>query len=82
MNGGMTNTKLEIFNKVHFAVMAIEAIAKQQNVSGDVIYRRLKTQDLIRQRLFRHYDVLHTQSLNWVVDDTLETLHNWENEEE
>lgn len=78
----MTNTKLEIFNKVHFAVMAIEAIAKQQNVSGDVIYRRLKTQDLIRQRLFRHYDVLHTQSLNWVVDDTLETLHNWENEEE
>ena len=82
MNGGMTNTKLEIFNKVHFAVMAIEAIAKQQNVSGDVIYRRLKTQDLIRQRLFRHYDVLHTQSLNWVVDDALETLHNWENEEE
>jgi hypothetical protein len=24
---------------------------------------------------------LHTQSLDWVVDDTLETLHNWEQEE-
>jgi hypothetical protein len=24
--------------------------------------------------------LLHTQSLDWVVDDTLETLRNWENE--
>ena len=71
----------EIYKKVHFAVMAIEASAKRQNVSGDEIYRRLKAQDLINQRLFRHYEVLHTQSLNWVVEDTLETLHNWENEE-
>lgn len=61
--------------------MAIEATAKRQEVPGDEIYRRLKAQDLIRQRLFRHYDVLHTQSLGWIVDDTLETLHNWENEE-
>ncbi|MBR2369727.1 MAG: DUF3791 domain-containing protein [Paludibacteraceae bacterium] len=61
--------------------MAIEATAKNQQVSGDEMYRRLKAQDLIRQRLFRHYEVLHTQSLNWVVEDTLETLHNWENEE-
>ncbi len=77
----MIDMQSEIYKKVHFAVMAIEASAKKQNVSGDEIYRRLKAQDLISQRLFRHYEVLHTQSLNWVVEDTLETLHNWENEE-
>ena len=70
----------ETYRKVHFAVMAIEASAKRQNVSGREMHRRLKEQGLIHRRLFRHYELLHTQSLDWVVDDTLETLHNWENE--
>lgn len=71
---------LETYRKVHFAVMAIEASAKRQKVSGQEMHRRLKEQGLIHGRLFRHYELLHTQSLDWVVDDTLETLHNWENE--
>ena len=41
---------------------------------------RLKQQDLIHCRLFRYYEQLHTQSLDWVVDDTIETLQNWERE--
>lgn len=70
----------ETYRKVHFAVMAIEASAKRQNVSGKEMHRRLKEQGLIHRRLFRHYELLHTQSLDWVVEDTLETLRNWENE--
>ena len=70
----------ETYRKVHFAVMAIEASAKRQNVSGKEMHRRLKEQGLIHRRLFRHYELLHTQSLDWVVEDTIETLHNWENE--
>lgn len=70
----------ETYRKVHFAVMAIEASAKRQKVTGQEMYRRLKEQGLIHQRLFRHYELLHTQSLDWVVDDTIETLHNWESE--
>ena len=58
-------SKNSTYRKIHFAVMAIEASAKKANI----------------KRLFRHYDQLHTQSLEWVVDDTLETLHNWEQEE-
>ena len=76
----MINSQLEIYRKVHFAVMAIEESAKRQNVTGQEMYFRLKAQDLIRQRLFRHYELLHTQSLDWVVDDTIETLDNWEKE--
>ena len=70
----------ETYRKVHFAVMALEASAKRQNVSGKEMHRRLKEQGLIHRRLFRHYELLHTQSLDWVVEDTLETLRNWENE--
>ena len=71
----------DIFRKVHFAVMAIEASAKKVHISGKEMHDRLQAQDLIRKRLFKHYEQLHTQSLDWVVDDTLETLSNWEKEE-
>lgn len=78
----MVNNQSEEYRKVHFAVMAIEASAKRQNISGNEMYHRLKKQDLIRQRLFLHYDLLHTQSLDWVADDVITTLHNWEKESE
>ena len=68
------------YRKVHFAVMAIESSAKKLNIPGDAMFRRLAQQDLIHSRLFKHYDLLHTQSLDWVVDDTIETLENWEKE--
>ncbi|MBQ8593876.1 MAG: DUF3791 domain-containing protein [Bacteroidaceae bacterium] len=74
------NNLSEAYQKVHFAVMAIEASAKKQKISGQRMYQRLKQQDLIHKRLFRHYDLLHTQSLEWVTDDVIETLHNWEAE--
>lgn len=70
----------DISRQVHFAVMAIEASAQKACISGKEMHDRLLAQDLIHQRLFRHYEQLHTQSLEWVVDDTLETLYNWEKE--
>lgn len=74
----MNNSKA--YRKVHFAVMAIESSAKRLNIPGEEMFHRLKQQDLIHSRLFKHYDLLHTQSLEWVVDDTIETLDNWEKE--
>ena len=61
--------------------MAIEASAKKAQTSGKTMYDRLKAQGLIHKRLFTHYDMLHTQSIDWVADDTLETLNNWEIEQ-
>lgn len=61
--------------------MVVEAAAKKQKVKGEVMYQRLKAQDLIHQRLLQHYEALHTQSLDWVVEDTIETLNNWEQEQ-
>jgi hypothetical protein len=75
----MTETKT--YRKIHFAVMAIESSAKKAKISGKAMHDRLKAQGLIHKRLLGHYDILHTQSLDWVADDTLETLNNWEKEE-
>ena len=74
------NNRTKRFRRIHFAVMAIEGSAKRLNVPGDVMFNRLKEQDMIHSRLLKHYELLHTQSLGWVVDDTIETLENWEKE--
>ena len=69
-------------NQMEFAIIALEAAARKMNISPSEMYRRLQKQDLIRKRLFRHYDLLHTQSIQWVTDDLIETLTNWEAEDE
>lgn len=76
----MENNQSETYKRVHFAVMAIEASALKAHITGKEMHDRLKKQGLIHQRLFRHYEQLHTQSLDWVSDDTVETLRNWEKE--
>ena len=66
------------YRHIHFAVMAIENAAKRMKIPSWEMYRRLKAQNLIRNRLLSHYDTLHTQGIDWVAEDTVETLLNWE----
>lgn len=68
----------EIYRRIHFAVMAIESGARKLGISSKEMHNRLRKQGLIRNRLFKRYDTLHTQSLDWVADDISETLLNWE----
>ncbi len=68
----------EMYDRIHFAVMAIESAARRMRVSGRAMHDRLKAQNLIHDRLLARYDDLHTQSLEWVADDTVMTLKNWE----
>ena len=68
----------EEYRKIHFAVMAIEGGAEKLNISGQEMEDRLQKQDLIRKRLLDQYEMLHTQSLDYVADDIAETLLNWE----
>ena len=73
-----STTRNEMFDRIHFAVMAIESGARKLHISGQKMHNRLKAQDLIHNRLLARYEDLHTQSLDWVADDTIETLKNWE----
>ena len=58
--------------------MAIESGAEKLNISGQEMEDRLQKQDLIRKRLLDQYEMLHTQSIDYVADDISETLLNWE----
>ncbi len=69
------------YRRIHLAVSAIENGARLMHIPGVEMYRRLKAQDLIHNRLFARYDDLHSQSMDWVAHDTVETLKNWEAEE-
>ena len=71
-------SKQEAYNRIHFAVMAIESSARKLHISGQRMHDRLKAQNLIHDRLLARYEDLHTQSLEWVADDTVATLKNWE----
>lgn len=63
---------------VLLAVSAIEMGARKMGIPPAEMCRRLNAQGLIRNRLFAHYGVLHTQSRELVADDIVEALVNWE----
>ena len=68
------------YDKIHLAIMAIDAAARKINVPKTELYDRLNKQNLVHNRLIGMYDVLHTQSLDFVADDIIETLYNYETE--
>lgn len=66
------------YDNIHLVIMAIEKGARQLNVSPKDMYLRLKKQGLIHNFLLPYYEELHTQSLDWLANTTVETLKNWE----
>ena len=68
------------YDKIHLAIMAIDKASRKINVPKAELYDRLNKQNLVHDRLIGMYDVLHTQSLDFVADDIIETLHNYETE--
>lgn len=63
---------------MQFCVIAIETAAKKMNITSKELTQRLEEQGLIDSRLIKFYDTLHTQSANYVADDIIETLLNYE----
>ena len=67
--------------KVLFAVMAIGAAADLMGITPSEMYNRLDKVGLVKNLLFDLYDVEHTQSLEYVAEDVVEALNNWEKTE-
>ena len=67
--------------KVHFAVMAIGAADDLMGITPSEMYNRLDKVGLVKNLLFDLYDVEHTQSLEYVAEDVVEALNNWEKTE-
>lgn len=61
-----------------FAVIAIETAAKKYGIKPSELSARLEKQGLIEGRLWKYYDMLHTQSRDYVADDLMEALRHRE----
>lgn len=69
-------------DQMRFMVFVIEAAAKKMSITPSELVERLERQDLIEGRLIKFYDMLHTQSVDYVADDIIETLNNYESDNE
>ena len=61
--------------------MAIGAAADLMGITPSEMHDRLDKVGLVKNLLFDLYDVEHTQSLEYVAEDVVEALNNWEKTE-
>ena len=55
---------------LEFAIFCIEGVAEQLQLPGDVVYDLLtKRSRILTDYIVSSYDVLHTQSRQFIVDD-------------
>lgn len=64
--------------KLAFAASCVEGTARKLGVSYIEIYDRMKKVDLINKFILPHYDTLHTESREYLIEDIIECLTNWE----
>ena len=61
-----------------FVSSCIGSAARARGCSASEMYRRMKRIRLIEDYIWEFYDVLHTQSREYVTEDVLKTLDIWE----
>ena len=63
---------------MEFVIFAIESAAQKLGIPAPTLYNRLEKLNLIRQYLISGYDMLHTQSREYIADTLVEARENWE----
>lgn len=64
--------------KTIFVSSCIESVANHLGCPASAMYARMQKIGLIEGYIWKYYDTLHTQSREYVIDDVLEALYNWE----
>lgn len=64
--------------KLAFAASCVEGTARRLGVPYREVYDRMRKLDLINQFILPHYDTLHTESYEHLIDDVIECMTNWE----
>lgn len=70
-----TGQKIQNLAQLQFAVFCIENIAIHLGVKADKVYNALaEKSDILSSYIIPSYDVLHTQSREFIVDDILRLM--------
>ena len=61
--------------ELEFAIFCIENVASRLNVDAQKVYTALTEQtDILKEYIIPEYDVLHTQSKEYIVDDIIDIM--------
>ena len=61
-----------------FVATCIEGVARRLGISYKEVFQRMKNVDLINQYIVPHYELLHSESRENLVEGIIECLTNWE----
>ena len=61
-----------------FVATCIEATARRLNTSYKEVYNRMKRIGMIERYIVPHYEALHTESRENIVDGMIDCLNRWE----
>lgn len=62
--------------ELEFAIFCIENIASRLHVDAQKVYVSLSEQtNILKDYIIPEYEVLHTQSKDYIVDDIIDVMH-------
>lgn len=71
----MMDEKITNSSELEFVVFCIENVAAKLGVDAERVYEALtKKSDILNGYIVPEYEVLHTQSKEYIVDDLLEVM--------
>ena len=71
----MADEKIKNSNELEFAVFCIENVAAKLGVDAERVYQAFTEQsDILHGYIVPEYEVLHTQSREYIVDDLLDVM--------
>ena len=69
------NNQIQTTEELSFAVFCIENLAKAAGIRPEEIYRLLtEKSDILKTYIVPEYEVLHTQSKEYIVSELLEVM--------
>lgn len=69
------NKEINDVNQLEFAIFCIENVAAALNVDPKLVYQAFtENSDILMGYIVPEYEILHTQSKEYIVDDILELM--------
>ena len=71
----MTDEKIKNSNELEFAIFCIENVAAKLGVNAERVYQAFTEKShILNDYIVPEYEVLHTQSREYIVDDLLDVI--------
>lgn len=71
----MKNEKIKNISELEFAVFCIENVAAKLGVDAECVYQAFtEKSDILNGYIVPEYEILHTQSREYIVDDLVDVM--------